>query len=69
VDLAIELSEALGETALVKKLLPQRDPLNLIKLDQEDTLCNEDMPQGWRSLRRDRRSTTAARWNLLCTWS
>jgi hypothetical protein len=66
VDLAIELSEALGETAHVKTLLPQRDLLNLIKLDQEDTLCIEDLPQGWRNLRRDRRSTTAAHWNLLC---
>jgi hypothetical protein len=66
VDLAIELAEALADTGRVRKLLPQRDLLNLIKLDKEDTLCSEDMREGTRNLRRDRRSTVAAHWNLLC---
>jgi hypothetical protein len=66
VDLAIELAEALGETNRVQKLLPHRDLLNLIKLDKEDTLCNEDMSEGSRNLSRNRRSTTAAHWNLVC---
>jgi hypothetical protein len=66
VDLAIELADTLGETARVKRLRPQRDLLNMIKLDQEDTLCNEDMSEGMRNLSRDRRSATAAHWNLAC---
>jgi hypothetical protein len=66
VDLAIELAETLGETARVKRLQPQRDLLNLIKLDEDETPCNEQMTEGMRTLRRDRRSTTAAHWNLAC---
>jgi hypothetical protein len=50
----------------VKRLLPQRDLLNLIKLDKEDTLCNEDIDEGMRNLVRDRRSTVAAHWNIAC---
>jgi hypothetical protein len=57
VDLAIELAEALAETDRMRKLLPHRDLLDLIKLDQEDTLCNDDMREGSRTLHRDRRST------------
>jgi hypothetical protein len=66
VSLAIELAESLGETDRVRRLLPQRDLLSLIKLDKEDTLCNEDMREGMRNLRRDRRPTAAAHRNLVC---
>jgi hypothetical protein len=66
VDLGIGLAESLGETDRVRRLLPQRDLLNLIKLDKEDTLCNEDMREGTRNLVRNRRSTVAGHWSLLC---
>jgi hypothetical protein len=65
VDLAIELAEALGEADRVHQLLPQRDLLNMFKLDHEDTLCRLYRTEGMLNRRRDRRSATAARWNIV----
>ena len=65
VALANEVAVAKQDSQRVEKLQSCLEKLEKARLVREDTFCHDSMTQAERAWLRDRRSPTAAHWNLL----
>jgi hypothetical protein len=65
VSLASELAEGKNDVQRSSKLRKCLEVLERVRLSDENTFCHDSMTQAERACVRERRSPTAARWNLL----